>query len=495
MKRLLLVLFLIPSITFGAFTEFYCDASTGSNLNGGSDAGTVTYTSTNGNWNGTSTFTPTDGTNPVSAGVTVGQFASVYLDGATLGVYIARVTAVTNAANGAITLSTTAKAGSPPASGATGRTIKVGGALKGPNGTTTYPLTLSSLNAATNASSDQVRFNLKNNASYALTTSVNWNQSQIVIQGYSSTVGDGGKALITNNATAGSVQFQTTGGQSVSYIDIIWESTGGSGTNQVCFFAGSGTKYIRNVFRGGRNDGLALSGAAQTLYGCEIYGNNVANTSGHAGCTVNSGHHLFINTYIHDNLGSNTNGVLVIQSATFYSCIFDSNGASGVLHNTSTGGGASDFYNCDFYNNVGDGFKYASAAVQGFTNIFNCNFIKNGGKGINITVTGQSGWAVNNGYGSGTQANGSADALGSMVSTGAITYTSNVTPYAAPSTGNFSIVNNQGTGQAIGSGFSVFTEVDGTNTGTVGYPDVGAAQHQDTCAGLGPCQTSGASAQ
>src|SRR5215472_6750624 len=112
MKRFLIVLLLIPYLAFGAFTEFYMNASTGSNLNGGSDAGTVTYTSTNGNYNaGTGVFTPTDGSNPVTAGVTVGQFASIYIDGATVGVFVTRVTAVTNATNGTITTSLTIAAG------------------------------------------------------------------------------------------------------------------------------------------------------------------------------------------------------------------------------------------------------------------------------------------------------------------------------------------------------------------------------------------------
>ncbi len=41
MKRLIVILFLIPSLAFGAFTEFYCDTTNGNNLNGGSSTATL----------------------------------------------------------------------------------------------------------------------------------------------------------------------------------------------------------------------------------------------------------------------------------------------------------------------------------------------------------------------------------------------------------------------------------------------------------------------
>src|SRR4051812_29003552 len=114
-----------------AFTEFYCQ-TTGSNVNAGSTTNnSAAYTATNGNWDGTSLYVPTDGSTPASS-VNVGDFASVYIDGATLAVYVARVTVVAAGVNGTITLSTTAVAGTAPTSSATARTIKVGGAWAGP---------------------------------------------------------------------------------------------------------------------------------------------------------------------------------------------------------------------------------------------------------------------------------------------------------------------------------------------------------------------------
>lgn len=116
-----------------AFTEFYI-STLGSNTNSGSsNNANASFTSTNGNWQGLgiSNFRPTDGQNP-SGNVSVGAFASIYLDGAAESVYIARITAVQNAANGNITVSVGNSAGTPPTNGATGRSCKVGGAWKGP---------------------------------------------------------------------------------------------------------------------------------------------------------------------------------------------------------------------------------------------------------------------------------------------------------------------------------------------------------------------------
>ncbi len=132
--------------------------------------------------------------------------------------------------------------------------------------------------------------------------------------------------------------------------------------------------------------------------------------------------------------------------------------------------------NCEYYNNV-DGIKLAPTTLGNFAYMVNNNFIKNSGKGINNTVTKQSGIIYNNGRGAGTQANGSADTLGSILDTSTdITYVANATPWNAPTTGDFRIV----LAGAKNAGRSHFEETDGTNTGTVGFPDIGAAEHYDT---------------
>lgn len=110
-----------------AFTEFYMQ-TTGSDMNAGSTtADAASVTQTNGSWDITAdTFIATAAT-PFSA-VNVGDWASIYNDGVTSGaVYVAQVTSINNAGL-SITLSTTAKYGTKPASGATGKSCKVAGA-------------------------------------------------------------------------------------------------------------------------------------------------------------------------------------------------------------------------------------------------------------------------------------------------------------------------------------------------------------------------------
>lgn len=111
-----------------AFTEFFVDPSSGgSDMAAGTTTGASSVTSTNGNWGSAAAnrFTAAAGT-PFS-GVAVNDWASIYLDATTTGaVYVAQVTAV-NAGGASIDLSTTAKYGTAPSNGATGRSCQVGG--------------------------------------------------------------------------------------------------------------------------------------------------------------------------------------------------------------------------------------------------------------------------------------------------------------------------------------------------------------------------------
>src|SRR4051812_30524080 len=118
-----------------AFTEFAC-RSGGSNLNAGTRTGSSTvpgtsadFTYASGTWvSATGVFTVASG-NPSSDGVAVGDFASVYADGASVTTLVGRVTARTTTT---ITVSTSALSGTTT-DGTSNRTLKIGGAWKGPN--------------------------------------------------------------------------------------------------------------------------------------------------------------------------------------------------------------------------------------------------------------------------------------------------------------------------------------------------------------------------
>jgi hypothetical protein len=186
-----------------AYTEFYCQSG-GSNLNAGSTtSNTAAYTSTNGNWSTvTRIFTPTDGSTPAST-IAVGDWVSIYNDGSAATAFIAQVTAVAAGVNGAITVSATSRAGSQPSTSATARTLKAGGAWKGPNAADGVPFNIGGLgNNVDGTSGNQVRVNMKNSSSYAMTASINWQAgAACVVQGYTTSPGDGGKATVDGGVT------------------------------------------------------------------------------------------------------------------------------------------------------------------------------------------------------------------------------------------------------------------------------------------------------
>jgi hypothetical protein len=130
---------------------------------------------------------------------------------------------------------------------------------------------------------------------------------------------------------------------------------------------------------------------------------------------------------------------------------------------------------CDAYNNGSHGFHDDQGA---YISIYDsCNAVKNGGWGINIGTTNVgTPLILNCGFGTGTQVNTSG-AIGS--STGAVivsqvNYASNATPWTDPVNGDFriSLAESRGTGRGS------FFQTQASYAGTVGYPDIGAAQSQ-----------------
>lgn len=445
-----------------AFTEFYCNPSTGSNMNGGSDENTSpSFADTNGNWNATTgVFTATKAV----TGVTNGQFASVFLDGASAPVFIGRVTA--NDAT-TITVSLTACSGTPPATGATGRSINVGGVWKGPNAADIAPFNLITA-AAKNAAGNIPRVNLKNNADYQISAVVAQNQTgPLWFQGYSSTAGDGGKAKIdTQTNVINGVTLSTQ----VALADLIVTSSAASGTS-IGFSDGGSNLFFRCVAYGFRGRGFSTSNSA-FLYECEAYSNRDIAFLG--------SYSVFVRCIAHDNTGGGGYGFYLGACTSLIDSVSDSNGSYGIYVEAAA---YANVTGCDAYNNGNDGIRIASATCVGVS-IENCNLVKNGGYGINnIPGAACPGIVHNCAFGAGTQANTSGDhnALGSIIEVGSIAYPDNVTPWVDPANGDFRI----NLAQAKGAGRGAFTQTAASYAGTVGYPDIGAAQHEETAGGGG----------
>ena len=108
-----------------AYTEMYARTG-GSDLNSGSsNANSASLTYASGTWvQSTRVFTVASG-NPLTDGILVGDFVSVYADGSSATAYVARVTARDATT---ITTSATIKVGTAPTDGTSNRTLKRGGA-------------------------------------------------------------------------------------------------------------------------------------------------------------------------------------------------------------------------------------------------------------------------------------------------------------------------------------------------------------------------------
>lgn len=341
-----------------------------------------------------------------------------------------------------------------------------------------FPFSLTALANLKNASLNVPRFNMKNDGTYFATTAVSPPAGPYIIQGYSSILGDGGKATIDmgGNAVGGIVP-----GSSTITADLIIQNNGSSGTNPG-FQTGGNTTFIRCVANNIRGDGFDMfaNGGQNNAIECEAYLCNKSNTAGSGGFNLTSGGRALY-CIAHDNAGSNVDGFTTQTGSTviFDRCIADTNGRHGFSGSFPTTGGLI-MYQCDSYNNGADGLRSTQTTAGGIFLIKNCNFIKNVGWGINTSITTAKliGTIDNCGFGAGTQVNGSGtiNNVDSIVASGSVTYANDVTPWVDPANGDFRI----NLSSALNTGRGVFTETQGSYAGTVGYPDIGSAQHYDT---------------
>ena len=63
-----------------------------------------------------------------------------------------------------------------------------------------------------------------------------------------------------------------------------------------------------------------------------------------------------------------------------------------------------------------------------------------------------------------------------FITSGAVTYASNATPWVDPANGDF----RTNLPAAMNAGRGAFTETAASYAGAVGYPDIGAAMHKDS---------------
>ena len=453
-------------------------------------------TETNGDWDNATgdTFTAAAGT-PFS-GVSAGEFASVYLDAAGVGVFVSRITAV-GGGGASITLSTTARSGTKPSAGASGRSCKVGGAWKGPNGSEGFPFGFAD-GDMTNTDGDYLRINVKGGTNYDITAALvhDINGFFLRFEGYTTTIGDGGKATVDGGTSGASyILLSLTGHGSspwngASVHDMIFQNNGATGNaNGVSILSQFGGRdFVNVVVNNVRGNGFNISNGNQAI-GCEAYGTNQSNTSDFGGFSVSSSFAIFHRCISHSNLGSNSAGFVNLGGnntlSSYSGCIAHLNGGKGFnikmsLSNIFISG-------CDSYDNTGDGFNVANRDNnRGKCHIENCNSVKNGGYGLNTPQTTNRIIANNIGFGAGTMANSSGQIVSPQTTnleiSGTVTYADDVTPWTDPDDGDFTI----NLAAAKNAGIGEYTQTKsgyGDPNPTIGFPDIGAAQHQDAGGG------------
>jgi hypothetical protein len=262
-------------------------------------------------------------------------------------------------------------------------------------------------------------------------------------------------------------------------FDFIIQNNGATSTAAATNL-GSLSKIVRCVVNSIRGSGFSTTSSTQ-LIECEAYSCNQSNSSNTAGFFIGGTGAIAKRCISHDNTTANGIGFILgtTSGGHLSDCIADSNGSHGIAilarNNSLT------IRNCDSYNNGGDGIRIdLNTNPNGFFFIENCNLIKNGGYGVNnVEVSlAHEAYVINCGFGSGTQANTSGTVASNIYTqeSGSITYAADVTPWNDPTTGDFRI----SLAAAKGTGRGAFTQTAASYTGTVAYPDVGAAQHQDS---------------
>jgi hypothetical protein len=353
-----------------AWSDFYMQ-TTGSNLNAGSTSSdAAVYTSTAGNWDGTSVFTPTDGQTTTSL-VNVNDWCSIYPTGNSTTPYIAQVTAVGAGTNGTITLSTTNKFGSAPSSNSGSRNAKTGGAWADLGmvasgvalNTGTVPLsTRINVKAGTYANMSTSRtFTLAG----AATTPLWW-------RGYKTSIGD---QDANNQAVAGTDIPTFTGTSGVFTISGINQNF--HNIDWTCTSTGAPV--------------ITVGAVLVTFYGCRITATG-ANAASYA-CQINSGNAFFVRCWL--KATASATRVMFCNSSTytaFRACTV-TGGIQGIEGSACL---PLIIMNCVFDTQAGDAIKNSSGTWAIGNSIYNP-----AGHGINLTTISSSGNFLCNNYISG----------------------------------------------------------------------------------------------
>lgn len=490
--KILVAIILLASVFYASaehYTDWYVQSTaTNGNFNAGSTPDdTPTFAAASGNWTNATGVWFKSGA--VTAAITNGAWASIFVDGTTTNTwFVGQITNV-DVANNRVWISLVANAGINPANQVGTATIRVGGAWAGPdadhNPSITFPWNFM-VGTLTNGPTFIASYNFKNSSVYHWTNAVTLASSTTVplrISGYSSSPRDGG--ICTNSGVYSGVSFTlvTISAANILLTDMAFITNGNSGAAVGMSVSGGGNIIRRCFFHGMRGGGITSSGAT-TFDEVHVVQCDLSGTADLGGITLTSPSTRAINCIVL-NMVSPGSGFVTAGGGLLERNIAYGNAGDG-LHILATSVAAHHvILNCDFYSNAGSGIDFKSViATQGDQiEIENCNFFSNGKMGItntsNVTLSGR---IANCSFGSGSKANTLGDIASSVTNAvsviNQVIYPSGLIPWVDPDNFNFSQLASS-SDRAMG--YSVFFQ-PGINspTNTVSYPDIGATQASDT---------------
>lgn len=451
-----------------AYTEI-CVRSGGDNLNAGTLDGSATETPTtprntyqNGSWvSGTRVFTVASG-NPSTDGVTAGMYASVYLDGGTppnVTNYCGRISAV---AATTITLTTAVAGTAPTTSGSI--TLRVGGAWAGPSATSGFPFTMSNVGNLSISLNTQIRVNIKNDQTYAITAAISSVMNTVTVEGYTSAYGDGGRATIAGPTTGASfVLFAPSTVTATYFKNLIFQSNGDSGSSNLVTLGTSNNRAVVEncLFRYGRGFGIDIGSA--TAVCCEAYDCNRSGVASQGGMTTATGSGAFIFCTSHDSTsGTNACGFAGSNGAAYFGCVADSN-TTGILNTANSG---SAIVRSVVYNNATGVSFLGSACLVDNTVISTSTTAISPSNSTSTHLWGR-GVAVYN-----TTNFVTTGAFSSPIFVGTMLLTSD--PLVAAASGNFALTTTGGGWVCHTGGHATFVQIDpGYTAATTGAAGAG----------------------
>ena len=320
-----------------------------------------------------------------------------------------------------------------------------------------------------NVAGNTTRVNLKNDQTYSITAAISINTGDVeAIWGYTSSYGDGGRAIIDGGTSGASYVLLTFGASAPPVIvhSIEFRNNGATGSANGVTVSSNGVMFYRCVFHDVRGNGV-LDSLRASFIECEAYACNQSNSASLAGFNSSVSSITLIRCIAHDNSGSNTSGARFQTGGVAINCVFESNGAFGL--NCTSSSAPALISGCDFYSNTDDGLFVTTNRL---TYVENSNFFNNGGWGIGASAAGTNeGLIYNCMFGSGTMENTSGTIEGGD-DHGSLTFTANETPWADPDNGDFRITS----ALVANAGRGTFLETASSYSGTEAFPCIGAAQ-------------------